>query len=87
MLENSINDLGKKPKKNEMFHGRKNQSLSYHTLCHNLDVMHIEKNIFDYIIETLLDILGKTKDHEKTHFQLARQDNSKEDSFKRDKSR
>lgn len=49
--------------------------------------MHIEKNIFDYIIETLLDILGKTKDHEKTHFQLARQDNSKEDSFKRDKSR
>ncbi|KAL6584538.1 hypothetical protein OROMI_003827 [Orobanche minor] len=30
---------------------------------HNLDVMHIEKNIFDKILGTLLDIGGKTKDH------------------------
>ena len=31
-------------------------------LCHNLDVMHIVKNICDNIIGTLLDIEGKTKD-------------------------
>ncbi|XP_004488866.1 uncharacterized protein [Cicer arietinum] len=37
---------------------------------HNLDVMHIEKNIFDNIIGTLLDILGKTKDHEKARLDL-----------------
>jgi hypothetical protein len=32
---------------------------------HNLDVMHIEKNIFESILETLLGINGKTKDNEK----------------------
>ena len=31
-------------------------------LWHNLDVMHIEKNVCDSIIGTLLNILGKTKD-------------------------
>ncbi|XP_062094208.1 uncharacterized protein LOC133800269 [Humulus lupulus] len=31
-------------------------------LRHNLDVMHIEKNVCDNIIGTLLDIEGKTKD-------------------------
>jgi hypothetical protein len=36
----------------------------HNTLRHNLDVMHIEINIFDSIIGTLLDIPGKTKDHE-----------------------
>ncbi|WMV45750.1 hypothetical protein MTR67_039135 [Solanum verrucosum] len=30
---------------------------------HNLDVMHIEKNVCDNIIGTLLDIEGKTKDN------------------------
>ena len=30
---------------------------------HNLDVMHIEKNICDSILGTLLNISGKTKDH------------------------
>ena len=29
---------------------------------HNLDVMHIEKNICESLIGTLLDIPGKTKD-------------------------
>ena len=29
---------------------------------HNLDVMHIEKNVCESIIGTLLNILGKTKD-------------------------
>ena len=31
-------------------------------LRHNLDVMHIEKNICDSIIGTLLNIEGKTQD-------------------------
>lgn len=30
---------------------------------HNLDVMHIEKNICDTLLGTILDILGKTKYH------------------------
>ena len=30
---------------------------------HNLDVMHIEKNVCDNIIGTLLGIQGKTKDN------------------------
>ena len=29
---------------------------------HNLDVMHIEKNVFDAVFGTLMDIKGKTKD-------------------------
>ncbi|CAN1289768.1 hypothetical protein LINPERPRIM_LOCUS20432 [Linum perenne] len=39
-------------------------------LRHNLDVMHIEKNICDNIIGTLLDITGKTKDTIKTRQDL-----------------
>ena len=31
-------------------------------LCHNLDVMHIEKNVCDNVVGTLMDIDGKTKD-------------------------
>ena len=34
-----------------------------HVLHHNLDVMHIEKNVFDNIIGTLLNLDGKTKDN------------------------
>ncbi|XP_074278240.1 uncharacterized protein LOC141601834 [Silene latifolia] len=29
---------------------------------HNLDVMHIEKNVFDQIINTVMEVKGKTKD-------------------------
>ena len=32
-------------------------------LRHNLSVMHIEKNVMDNILSTLLDIKGKTKDN------------------------
>jgi hypothetical protein len=32
-------------------------------LRHNLDVMHIKKNVMDKIVGTLLDIKGKTKDN------------------------
>jgi hypothetical protein len=37
----------------------------WHTniLRHNLDVMHIEKNVCDNVLSTLLAIPGKTKDH------------------------
>ncbi|XP_025616786.1 uncharacterized protein [Arachis hypogaea] len=37
---------------------------------YNLDVMHIEKNIVDSIVGTLLDIPGKTKDHVKARYDL-----------------
>ncbi|KAL4581331.1 hypothetical protein LXL04_017545 [Taraxacum kok-saghyz] len=37
---------------------------------HNLDVMHIEKNICDNVVATLLDISGKSKDHVKGRFDL-----------------
>jgi hypothetical protein len=30
-------------------------------LRHNLDVMHIEKNICEYLIVTILNIAGKTR--------------------------
>ena len=59
-----------------MVHGRRNQFFfelpywQYNTLRHNLDVMHIEKNICDNIIGTLLDIPGKTKDHANARFDL-----------------
>ena len=43
--------------------------LEHHVLRHNLDVMHIEKNVVDNIIGTLLNLDGKTKDNLK-----ARQD-------------
>ena len=34
---------------------------------HNLDVMHIEKNVCESIIDTLLNIQGKTKDGLNSH--------------------
>ncbi|XP_056688291.1 uncharacterized protein [Spinacia oleracea] len=37
---------------------------------HNLDVMHIEKNVCDNILGTLLDIEGKSKDHIKARHYL-----------------
>jgi len=32
-------------------------------LCHNLDVMHIEKNMYENIFNTVMDVKGKTKDN------------------------
>ncbi|XP_050207513.1 uncharacterized protein LOC126656931 [Mercurialis annua] len=37
---------------------------------HNLDVMHIEKNVFDNIFNTVLNVPGKTKDHAKSREEL-----------------
>nr|XP_043611981.1 uncharacterized protein LOC122583665 [Erigeron canadensis] len=42
----------------------------FNTCRHNLDVMHIEKNICDNLIGTLLDISWKSKDHPKARFVL-----------------
>ena len=42
----------------------------HNLLRHNLDVMHIEKNIVDKILGTLFDISGKTKDHAKARYDL-----------------
>ena len=39
-------------------------------LRHNLDVMHIEKNVCDSIIGTLFNIEGKTKDNLNSHLDL-----------------
>ena len=38
-----------------------------HVLCHNLDVMYIEKNVVNNIIDTLLNLDGKTNDNLKAH--------------------
>ena len=43
---------------------------SHNLLRHNLDVMHIEKNICDNILGTLLNISGKSKDHLNARFDL-----------------
>ncbi|CAL2260083.1 unnamed protein product [Prunus armeniaca] len=39
-------------------------------LRHNLDVMHVEKNVFDTLVGTILDIEGKTKDTIKARIDL-----------------
>ncbi|CAL9004848.1 unnamed protein product [Prunus brigantina] len=41
-------------------------------LRHNLDVMHVEKNVFDTLVGTILYIEGKTKDTIKAHLDLER---------------
>lgn len=38
---------------------------STNLIRHNLDVMHIEKNVFQNVFETVMDIEGKTKDNAK----------------------
>ena len=43
-----------------------------HTLRHNLDVMHIEKNVMDNILSTLLNVKDQTKDNYKTRLDLAK---------------
>ncbi|XP_057993064.1 uncharacterized protein LOC131174044 [Hevea brasiliensis] len=37
---------------------------------HNLDVMHIEKNVFDNVFYTVMDVNGKTKDNSKAREDL-----------------
>jgi hypothetical protein len=37
--------------------------LKINLLCHNLDVIHIKKNVFENIFNTVMDVKGKTKDN------------------------
>lgn len=46
----------------------------YNLLRHNLDVMHIEKNVCDNLIRTLLNLEGKSKDNEKARKDLMEMD-------------
>ena len=46
--------------------------LEDHKLQHNLDVMHIEKNVMDNILSTLLNMKDQTKDNYKTRLDLAK---------------
>lgn len=41
-----------------------------HLLRHNLDVMHIEKNFFENIMHTVLNVKGRTKDSVKSRLDL-----------------
>jgi hypothetical protein len=41
-------------------------------LRHNLDVMHIEKNVVDNIIGMLLDMKWRTKDNHEAHIVMTR---------------
>nr|XP_016457723.1 PREDICTED: uncharacterized protein LOC107781523 isoform X1 [Nicotiana tabacum] len=43
---------------------------AHNKLRHNLDMMHIEKNICDSLLGTLLDIPGKSKDHVNSRYDL-----------------
>lgn len=75
-LKDVNNDFGRLQKKSNNGPWKKKSIFfelpywKHNTLRHNLDVMHIEKNIFDSIIGTLLDIPGKTKDHKNARLDL-----------------
>ena len=71
VLDGFVNQFGKKDKrKRESDSPFKKKSIffdlpywEHNLLRHNLDVMHIEKNLCDSILGTLLNISGKSKDH------------------------
>lgn len=42
-----------------------------HLLRHNIDVMHNEKNVFDNLFNTVMNVNGKTKDNVKSRQDLA----------------
>ncbi|XP_074307835.1 uncharacterized protein LOC141642788 [Silene latifolia] len=72
-----VNSFGKKQKKKKNDCPWKKKSIFFElpywkvNACrHNLDVMHIEKNLCDNLLGTLLDIVGKTKDHAKARFDI-----------------
>ncbi|XP_074323883.1 uncharacterized protein LOC141660798 [Apium graveolens] len=43
---------------------------STNLIRHNLDVMHVEKNVFDNIFNTVMNVTGKTKDNDKARLDL-----------------
>jgi len=56
-------------------------------LRHNLDVMHIEKNMFENIFNTVIDVKGKTKDNIKARLDIALYSNRKNMKLVYDESR
>ena len=44
--------------------------LEHKSIRHNLDVMHIEKNVFENIFNTVINVDGKTKDNAKSRLDL-----------------
>lgn len=79
LLEGYINHFGGKPeqKKRKIDSPLKKKSIffnlpywSHNLIRHNLDVMHIEKNVCDNIIGTLLNIARKSKDHVNARYDL-----------------
>ncbi|XP_021769498.1 uncharacterized protein LOC110733719 [Chenopodium quinoa] len=81
LLRGFPNEFGKKQKKPRRVVDDPNPwkkrviffELPYWKHClnrHNLDAMHIEKNVFDSVIGTLLEISQKTKDHVSAHRDL-----------------
>ena len=74
--------FGKRQKKQclegyRQFHNWKKHSMYFELpywrtflLRHNLDVMHVEKNIFDNVIGTVISIKGKMKDSLNTRLDL-----------------
>lgn len=66
--ENKFGEAEKKGKKSDCPFNKKSIFFDlpywrYNPLRHNLDAMHIEKNLCDNILGTLLNISGKSKDH------------------------
>jgi len=76
ILKDFINLFGKNAKKTSDGPWKKRLNvfeLPYwvtNKLRHNFDVMHIDKNVCDSIVDTLLDIQGKTKDHVNARYDL-----------------
>jgi len=76
ILKDFINLFGKNAKKTSDCPWKKRSiffELPYwvtNKLHHNFDVMHIEKNICDSIVGTLLDIQGKSKYHVNARYDL-----------------
>jgi hypothetical protein len=56
-------------------------------LRHNLDVMHIKKNMFENIFNTVMDVKGKTKDNIKARLDIALYCNHKNMELVYDESR
>jgi len=56
-------------------------------LCHNLDVMHMEKNMFENIFNTVMDVKGKIKDNIKARLDIALYCNRKNIELVYDESR
>jgi len=56
-------------------------------LCHNIDVMHFEKNMFENIFNIVIDVKGKTKDNIKARLDIALFCNRKNTELVCDESR